>query len=40
MDEREKNKKYEKLMSILKNSTELTKLFETRIKKCKLQIIK
>ncbi|XP_050542217.1 lymphoid-specific helicase-like isoform X2 [Daktulosphaira vitifoliae] len=36
----EKEKRFKNLLVLLENSTKLTNLFESRLKKCKLQIIK
>lgn len=40
LDEQVRKKRYQNLLSLLENSTKLTNLFETRLKKCKQQIIK
>ncbi|XP_050422479.1 lymphoid-specific helicase-like isoform X2 [Adelges cooleyi] len=40
LDEQEKQKRFQNLLTLLENSTKLTDIFETRLKKCKLQIIK
>jgi len=40
LDNEERKKRFQNLLTLLENSTKLTDLFETRLKKCKLQIIK
>lgn len=40
MDEKEKKKRFQNLLTLLESSTRLTHLFEARIKQCKDQIIK
>ncbi|XP_025198371.1 lymphoid-specific helicase-like [Melanaphis sacchari] len=40
MDNEERTKRYKNLLTLLENSTKLSNAFETRLKKCKLQIIK
>ncbi|KAF0757522.1 lymphoid-specific helicase-like [Aphis craccivora] len=40
MDDEERKKRYKNLLTLLENSTKLSHAFETRLKKCKLEIIK
>ncbi|XP_026818063.1 lymphoid-specific helicase-like [Rhopalosiphum maidis] len=40
MDDEEKMRRYTNLLALLENSTKLSNAFETRLKNCKLQIIK
>ncbi|XP_022175551.1 lymphocyte-specific helicase-like [Myzus persicae] len=40
MDNEEREKRYNNLLRLLENSTKLSNAFETRLKNCKLQIIK
>ncbi|CAI6377398.1 unnamed protein product [Macrosiphum euphorbiae] len=40
LDEKEKRVRFQNLLTLLKNSTKLSNLFESRLKICKIQIIK
>jgi len=40
MDDEERMRRYTNLLALLENSTKLSNAFETRLKNCKLQIIK
>uniref|UniRef100_A0A2S2PYX8 Lymphoid-specific helicase n=1 Tax=Sipha flava TaxID=143950 RepID=A0A2S2PYX8_9HEMI len=40
LNEKQRKERFQNLLTLLENSTKLTNVFETRLKKCKLQIIK
>lgn len=40
LDEQVRKNRYQNLLKLLENSTKLTNIFESRLKKCKQQIIK
>lgn len=40
MDNEEREKRYKNLLKLLQNSNKLSNAFDTKLKNCKLQIIK